>query len=286
MKVLVVCAAVTFTNLVNIGFSKSMINQKVTITQIKDVEPYVDKLSQKYGKDSVCMVYDIDNTLITNNGKYASERWTYWQQSEGNHHAKHLLKDKNANIYDFLNAVRYFINYSTVEKDTVQIVNKLQSDHRSIALTSRGFSAEATTLRQLRFNGIDFTKNPIGSREFDASFLNQNKYKNDYTMYSNGIQYAAGGDKGELLYNLIKKEREKTDNPNLCQALIYIDDTSSKVDMIDNKLKNKFSYYAIHYTYLPDPEDKNNWQPDNWHKESSKVQQLVDFLNTTSHLAL
>ena len=54
-----------------------------------------------------------------------------------------------------------------------------------------------------------------------------------------GIQYAAGGDKGKLLQTLINKERFKTDNPKLCQGIVYLDDTKTKVDMITNEVKRE-----------------------------------------------
>ena len=262
-----------------VGAAQAMTNQEVSIKNIKDIEPYIVKLSKDYGKSSVCIVYDIDNTLLTNKEKFASEGWVYWQASKSNVYAKHLLSDQSANIYDFLNAVRYFINYQPVENDTVAVVNQLQKEYPSIALTSRGFSAEATTLRQLRINGLDFTKNPIGSNQFDPSFFAQNKYKNDYTMYSHGIQYAAGGDKGKLLLGLIEKERQKTNNPNLCQSVVYVDDTGSKVDMVKDELKGKLNYYTIHYTYLPDPENSKNWEIADWRKMSNYLQQIVSRLN-------
>ena len=265
--------------LLSVGAAQAMTNREVSVKNIKDIEPYAAKLSKDYGKSSVCIVYDIDNTLLTNKEKFASEGWVYWQASKSNPYAKHLLSDQSANIYDFLNAVRYFINYQPVESDTVAVVSKLQKEYPSIALTSRGFSAEATTLRQLRVNGLDFTKNPIGSDQFDPSFFAQNKYKNDYTMYNHGIQYAAGGDKGELLLGLIEKERQKTNNSNLCQSVVNVDDTGSKVDMVKDELKGKLNYYAIHYTYLPDPEDSKNWEIADWSKMSNYLQQIVNRLN-------
>ncbi len=256
-----------------------LINQEKPVKHMADIIPFADKLADTYGKDKLCIVYDIDNTLITNKGRFASESWVYWQASQGNSYAKKLLGDNHANIYDFIDAIRYFINYQPVEKDSAEIISKLQDTYPSIALTSRGFSSIATTTRQLQYNHFDFSKNPIGDGSFDNSYLHLNKYKNGYSMYINGIQFAAGGDKGKLLQTLILKERAKTDNPNLCQAIVYVDDTKSKADMIKRELKGKFAYYSLHYTYLPDPEDKANWQPNNWKKASGEITNLVNTLN-------
>ena len=272
--------SITSLSLLSINaFSTPVIHQEASVKNIKDIIPYTQKMAQDYGKDNVCIVCDIDNTLITNKGKYASESWAYWQASKGNQYARKLLDDNNANIYDYLNAIRYFINYHTVEADTAKIVNQLQQQYPTIALTSRGFSAEATTSRQLEVNGMDFSKHPIGSGQFDNSYLDINKYDNDYSMYINGIQYAAGGDKGKLLQTLINKERFKTDNPKLCQGIVYLDDTKTKVDMITNELNGKFNYYALHYTYLPNPESAKNWHVKQWQNESRLVQNLVASLN-------
>ena len=272
-------AVSTFSLITIVVFALPSIHEERTVKSIKDIIPYVEKMAQNYGNDNVCIIYDIDNTLITNSGKYASESWGYWQENKSKNYASQLLDDSNANIHDYLNAIRYFIDYDMVELDTTKIVNALQKKYPSIALTSRDFGSEAATSRQLVINGIDFSKHPIGTGEFDNTYLEVNKYGDDYSMYINGIQYAAGGNKGKLLRTLINKERFKTNNPKLCQGIVYLDDTKSKVDTITQELKDHFNYYALHYTNLPNPELSKNWKVAQWHNESQVVQNLVDRLN-------
>ena len=118
--------SITSLSLLSINaFSTPATHQEASVKNIKDIIPYTQKMAQDYGKDNVCIVCDIDNTLFTNKGKYASESWVYWQASKGNQYAHKLLDDNNANIHDYLNAIRYFINYHTVEADTAKIVNSI-----------------------------------------------------------------------------------------------------------------------------------------------------------------
>jgi len=65
----------TFSLVTTVVFAVPSIHEERTVKSTKDIIPYVEKMAQNYGNDNVCIIYDIDNTLITNSGKYASESW-------------------------------------------------------------------------------------------------------------------------------------------------------------------------------------------------------------------
>ncbi|WP_119343672.1 DUF705 domain-containing protein [Facilibium subflavum] len=47
------------------AYTSNLTNQEITIQNFSDVEHYVDKLSQTLPPNEICVIYDIDNTLIT-----------------------------------------------------------------------------------------------------------------------------------------------------------------------------------------------------------------------------
>ena len=258
-------------------------DQIIEISKIKDVEGLADDMALRYGDDTVCMVYDLDNTIITNEPFYGSESWSHWVDSNDSNYSENLLKSGQVNKYDFYDSIRYMINYKPVETSTLSTIEFLQNKYPTIGSTSRGFQSDPTTKLQLSRNGFDFKKNPIGVKgDFDNSYLGLNSYKNGYTMYVGGIQYTSGGNKGVFLQSLILKERSKTGNAKLCQSIVFVDDTLSKVEDVKNALQGKFNLSLVHYTYLPDPENPKNWHPESWSKATKDVSKMVESLNPAS----
>lgn len=216
-------------------------------------------------KQNVCVVYDVDNTLLTAEPSFGGDSWAIWQSTLGGtdkNLVTHWLKASTPG--DFEGALRYFITYHPVELATPKVVAEVQKRYPTIAMTARGFATYyAATKRQLTANSMDFSKNPIGKNTLDNTLLALNSTGDGFKMYYNGVYYTAGDDKGLTLLNFIKYQRHLTGNQKLCSAVVFADDNKVNSDNVANALKNKVAFVDIHLTTV-NAQDRQLWKIANW----------------------
>jgi hypothetical protein len=250
---------------------------------ISSVESYAQQINCPVPAVNICTAFDIDNTLITNEPNLGGEAWGNWQEylTESDPNNPYLATNwlSNVGIFQAQSGIRFLINFKPVEPITATSIAGLQAKYQTIAISSRAFSSLATTTRQLAANQIDMSVNPIGDHQFDNSFLQQNKYKNDLKMYYDGIYYVAGSSKGETLLNMIQYYRKKMNQPNLCEVLIMLDDTPSKINDIILNLKGQIGIVGINYTALPQAVNPANWYPQLWESQSPELMSTIYNLN-------
>lgn len=259
----------------------STLQMQVASESIATLQQYASRLDCLTPSTQICMIFDIDNTLITNYPNFGDEAWGSWQSylSKNDPSNPNLITHwlPNTGLYDTIAAVRFLFDFTPVESITPTVLHDVQNKYPTIALTSRSFSSLSTTERQLLSNDMNFKLNPIGGNQLDHYFLQQNN--NQLKMYYNGIYYTAGTNKGENLLQLIEHYRNKLNKPDLCSVVIAVDDTSSHIDDMSNALRNKIGYIGIHYTALPKASDQTQWTPDIWQKQSSDLQNAIKQLN-------
>lgn len=221
----------------------------------------------------VCLVYDIDNTLLTAEPSFGGDAWAIWQNSlkAGDHNrVTHWLSA--GTMGDFEGALRYFMNYRPVESATPAIVADLQQQYPSMALTARSFDQYyPATKRALMANAIDFSKHPIAQKAFDNTLLELNTKGDAFKMYYNGVYYAAGDDKGLTLLNFIRYQRQLSANPRLCAAVVFVDDNPRNVEAVAQALDHQLAFVAIHLTTI----EANNpvlWRTVSWSLDSPHSQ--------------
>jgi Protein of unknown function (DUF2608) len=241
--------------------STHIIENSNTITVVRQ---RVDQFRCKNEAKSICIVYDMDNTLLTNEPNLSSDAWGRWQRSlseSDKDKATHWIP--NANPLALEGALRYFATYTPVEPDTVTIVNALQSKYPSMVLTSRSFDGYySATSRELKSNHLDFSKNPIGYNSFDKKFFALNNSKDAFKMYYDGVYYVANDPKGPNLLKFIAYQRHVTRNPQLCKAIVFIDDNAENIESVGTSIVRD-AYIGIHLTKL-DAKDPRNWRPELW----------------------
>lgn len=259
----------------------STLQMQITTESIATVQQYASRLDCLTPSTQICMIFDIDNTLITNYPNFGDEAWGSWQSylSKNDPSNPNLITHwlPNTGLYDTVAALRFLFDFTPVESITPDVLHDLQSKYPTIALTSRSFASLSTTERQLLNNDMNFKLNPIGGNQLDHYFLQQNN--NQLKMYYNGIYYTAGTNKGENLLQFIEHYRNKLNQPDLCSVVIAVDDTSTHIDDISNALRNKIGYIGMHYTALPKASDPSQWTPETWQKQSSELQNVISHLN-------
>jgi hypothetical protein len=209
-------------------------------------------LAEREGTDSVLVVFDIDDTLLTMDQELGSHAWFTWQQELLDRDpASHALVA--GNFGGLLAAQDLLYTLSRMhppQPDLPALVEDLQNRGiRLIALTSRGHDLRDATRRELLRNGYDLGRNPIAPR---PGFVGDDPYlpyqpgnlaargltgegaarfglgSPRPVSYRNGIYLTAGQHKGAMLRSLLARTGRDF------RAIVFLDDSEEKVrDMID-----------------------------------------------------
>lgn len=266
----VLCAAALLLCFSN-GMAAAGLSCDPNITHLKTQEKsiaatltYANRL-QCGATKNVCVVYDIDNTLLTAGQGFGGDSWDLWQKTLADTDKNKVTNWLSASsAYDFEGALRYFITYRPVEPVTAATVSEIQTHYPSMAITARSFATYyGATKRELAANSIDFTKNPIGSNALDNTLLALNANGTEFKMYYHGVYYVAGDDKGLTLLNFIKYQRHLTANEQLCSGVVFVDDNIRNVNSVADALKNNLAFVSVHLMVM-DANDKKLWQIPAW----------------------
>ena len=161
------------------------------------------QLADRYGRDQVLVVFDIDNTLLAMEQGLGSDQWYYWQ--------KDLQKedpcsgDLVSNRFSVQGAVYFASAMRPTQPDAADQVRRLQDAGVSvIALTSRGPDYRLQTFRELRRNDISFWPGALPpKRGYPGSFIPEGGTR--AALYEEGVFLTAGQHKGDMLRALLDK---------------------------------------------------------------------------------
>lgn len=173
------------------------------------------------------VLFDVDDTLITNSVTLGSPAWRSWAKSKVN------VTHPDFVVYDALTLFSAKkVPYRAVEPATVTLISDLQAQGiTTFAFTARGRSEWYTTTiegvdkfthQQLNGAGIDFnlTSIPEGLQNLDPSY------------FQNGIIFAQHIKKGELLSQLLE---DLDYHPT---SIIFVDDKLDQVQSVEAALKD------------------------------------------------
>lgn len=191
----------------------------IEINQIEDIRSYITQ------KDTL-VLFDIDDTLITNSVSVGSPPWRNW--------VKNKLSDYKADFVVFDALTLYMaqkIPYKPVEANTVALIADLQSDSIPVfAFTSRGRSQWYTT----DIAGVDhFTHLQLNNAgiDFKQTAIPNELQKLEPAYFYEGIIFAEHIKKGDLLKHLFK---DLNYNPS---CIIFIDDKLDQVKSVESALQ-------------------------------------------------
>jgi len=161
------------------------------------------QLADRYGRDQVLVVFDIDNTLLAMEQGLGSDQWYYWQ--------KDLQKEDPcsgelvSNRFSVQGAVYFASAMRPTQPDAAEQVRRLQAARLSvIALTSRGPDYRLQTFRELRRNDISFWPGALPpKRGYPGSFIPEGGTR--AAWYEDGVFLTAGQHKGDMLRALLNK---------------------------------------------------------------------------------
>ena len=233
-----------------------------------DFSRVVDKskeLVEKYSKENVLVVVDIDNTLLAMNQDLGSDQWFNWQIG--------LLKDNPrspdlvaTDLDGLLGVQGTLFSLSGMHPPEpmlpVQMAEIQKLGLTTVVLTSRGYGFRDATERELKRNGYDFGSTAPRIKEvrgrfmpFDparpvahglsAEIVDEIKSRLQPVTYSGGIYMTAGQHKGYMLRTLLARMEPKKP----FKAIVFVDDHKKHTARMHSAFENApVQLVTFHYT--------------------------------------
>ncbi len=180
-------------------------------------------LAGRLGKDRVLVVFDLDNTLLAMAQGLGSDQWYEWQ--------KRLSREdpcnprNTGNRFAVQGALFFASAMRPTQKDAARQVKNVQAlGLPVIVVSSRGTDYRLQTFRELRRNGMDFSRSAIGPPGgYPQPFVPVENGRP--SRYEDGVFLTTGQHKGRMLYALLRK----TGTP-LPAAIVAVDDKRKNLD--------------------------------------------------------
>lgn len=189
------------------------------INQIDDIRPYITQQSD-------LVLFDVDDTLITNPFSLGTPSWRNWVKPNIPKYDTDFVFYDALTLYIAKNAP-----YRAVEASNAKLISDLQNSGNAVfAFTARGRSQWSTTdlegvdqftHQQLNHAGIDFKRSPIPS---ELQYL-------EPAYFYEGIIFAQHIKKGDLLKHLFKDLNYRP------SSIIFVDDRLEQVQSVEAALK-------------------------------------------------
>jgi hypothetical protein len=180
--------------------------EQTFLRETDDLAVVVDdalQMADRYGKDRVLVVFDIDNTLLAMEQDLGSDQWYDWQKElQAENPCSGMLVSNRLAVQGAL----YFASAMRLtQPDAAALVRQLQEQDLAVfALTSRGADFRLQTFRELRRNGISFWSNALPPRHgYADTFTPQGGSRP--ALYEDGVFLTAGQHKGDMLKALLAK---------------------------------------------------------------------------------
>lgn len=259
------------------------------IAKFAEVLQYVDKNQTKQHPDQLCLIYDMDNTILSAEPNVGSDSWMAWNSKLSLDNPNRISNWQISNdLHGFEGALRFFIKYYPTENSTLATLNQIkdQQGHPSIVMTARSYERYyAATNNQLLVNQMDFTTNPIGKTGAanQALTLTPNDATTGYKAYFKGVFYSADDNKGTEILKLIADQRKLNKNPTLCETTIFVDNSATNTKNVYHAFlgnSQKLNLVALHYTHYDNylttnPQDLKTW---NINESASQGQNLLNLI--------
>ena len=182
------------------------------------------------------LVLDIDDTLLTSDGFFGSDKWYEWQKT-----LPASDPGKVPCLFDVIS-----LNYETggqraTQPDGPALVNAVQVD--KLLLTSRNPLYRGGTLRTLRDAGYALPAPLAG--QADGSSWDFRKAPDAAPVritYDQGVFMTTGQDKGLVLLALLQRLHTRYDR------VVLVDDGKKNIDNMQNALRKAgVDYLGLHY---------------------------------------
>lgn len=218
----------------------------VCLVQAKIVDIYSIREMDKYlFKEDCLVIFDIDNTLLEPTQDIGSDQWF--------EHRIKILKQSGLDdckafkkAYDEWHRVQAIIDFKLVEQSTKEVLDKVKSKFKTMALTTRGFQISYETMQALESLGVNFDKEPYISDDIFFKTEDKNPIISG-VYYTKGILFTNNAHKGEALFTLLDLAGKKSKN------IVFINDKRSHLEQVqESSDKRKISFVGLRYGFNDD----------------------------------
>lgn len=206
------------------------------VTDIKDLGQIAGTLAEN-GQRRTLLVMDIDDTLLTSQGFFGSDKWYEWQ--------KHLPASDPAKVPCLFDVIS--LNYEAgtqqpTQPDGPSLVNALPGE--KLLLTSRNPLYRGGTVRTLRDAGYALPTPLAGQAEGRSwRWRKAPGARESDVSYDQGIFMTSGQDKGLMLLDLLGRLHTHYDR------VVLVDDGDANIRNMQTALRDAgIDYHGLHYT--------------------------------------
>ncbi len=208
------------------------------VSDIKDLAEVATALAAN-GARRTLLVLDIDDTLLTSQGFFGSDKWYEWQ--------KHLPATDPAKVPCLFDVIS--LNYEAgtqqlTQADGPALINALPGD--KLMLTSRNLLYRGGTLRTLHDAGYALPTPLAGQSEGRSwRWRKAPDARESEVGYDQGIFMTAGQDKGLVLLDLLRRLQLRYDR------VVLVDDGDANIRNMQAALRGAgIDYHGLHYTRI------------------------------------
>ncbi len=206
------------------------------VTDINDLA-YVATTLAGNGARRTLLVLDIDDTLLTSQGFFGSDRWYEWQ--------KHLPAADPAKVKCLFDVIS--LNYEAgtqqlTQPDGPALINALPGE--KLLLTSRNPLYRGGTVRTLNDAGYALPTPLAGQSEGSSwRWRAGPAARESEVSYDQGIFMTSGQDKGLILLDLLGRLKLHYDR------VVLVDDGDANIRNMQAALRDAgIDYHGLHYT--------------------------------------
>lgn len=235
LALLTACASTPVAHVPSPHAPKSTVLES-SVTDIKSLA-YVAQTLADNGTRRTLLVLDIDDTLLTSQGFFGSDRWYEWQ--------KLLTATDPAKVPCLFDVIS--LNYETgtqqlTQPDGPALINALPGD--KLMLTSRNPLYRGGTLRTLNDAGYRLPAPLTGQTEGRSwRWRKAPDARESDVSYAQGIFMTSGQDKGLVLLDLLGRLKLHYDR------VILVDDGDANIRNMQAALRDAgIDYHGLHYT--------------------------------------
>lgn len=224
-----------------------------TGSSIGDMSPVVKAakyFEQKYGKDAVLVVYDIDNTLLASSTLLGSDQWYVWQRALADGDPQRVWTGSSACLLDAQELLYNTRPMRITHDSALAAISELRREgFTQWVLTSRGREVSSVTFRELRRQSLafspfspalefapeefEYTQGKID--EFFTAEEQKDRRLNARVRLESGVYLTAGMHKGSALFLLLDRLGLK----DRIHAVVFADDTPGHVEGMNLVLKQR-----------------------------------------------
>ena len=241
---------------------------------LADVTDDAINLAGRVGSHNVLTVFDIDNTLLAMEQGLGSDQWYEWQKDLSQHDA---CNPRNTGDRFAAQGALFFASaMRPTQADAALQVKRLQDqDLPVIVLSSRGPIYRLQTFRELRRNGLDFSRSAIGPQGgYETSFIPVEKGR--LSRYEDGVFMTAGQHKGRMLNTLLKKT-----GTAMPAVIVVVDDKQKNLAAVEETF-DALDIPVHAWRYSAEDDHVNGFDPDKaaaqWQSIETALRQIQKVL--------